>query len=119
LESLHSSDILPPSDTPPSPDGVNQGASRVEMPTKVKISGPMNGTPIPLGHKFGGKEPPTEAVQSDRRDKVKSRMFQWGWRQHGGERLMADQPINVHVISTVQRNPLPLHNPTFTARCLA
>jgi RalA-binding protein 1 len=57
------------------------------MPTKVKISGPMNGTPIPLGHKFGSKEP--EVMQSDRRDKVKSRMFQWGWRQHGGECLAA------------------------------
>jgi RalA-binding protein 1 len=116
---LHSSDILPLSDCPASPDGVNQGASRVDMPAKVKISGPMNGTPIPLGLKFGAKEPPTEAVQSDRRDKVKSRMFQWGWRQHGGERLITDQPINVHVISTVQRNPLPLLMQTFTARYLA
>jgi RalA-binding protein 1 len=110
LESLHSSDILSPSDRPASPDGVDQGASRVDMAAKVKISGPMNGTPIPPGHKFGGKEPATEAVQSDRRDKVKSRMFQWGWRQHGGERLTADQPINVHVISTCPDKPLaPAH----------
>ena len=38
----------------------------------------MNGTPIPPGHRFGAKEPATEAVQSDRRDKGKSRLFQWG-----------------------------------------
>jgi RalA-binding protein 1 len=92
-EPLHSSESLPQSDRPASPDGVNQGASRADMPAKVKISGPMNGTLIPPGHKFGAKEPATEAAQSDRRDKVKSRMFQWGWRQHGGERLTADQPI--------------------------
>lgn len=91
-EPSHLSDSLPQSDRPASPDGVNQGASRADMPTKVKISGPMNGTPIPPGHRFGGKEPATEAAQSDRREKVKSRMFQWGWR-HGGERLTADQPI--------------------------
>ncbi len=92
-EPLHSSESLPSSDRPASPDGVNQGTSRTDMPTKVKISGPMNGTPIPPGLKFGAKESATEAAQSDRRDKVKSRMFQWGWRQHGGERLTADQPI--------------------------
>jgi RalA-binding protein 1 len=91
-EPLHSSESLPQSDRPASPDGVSQGASRADMPTKVKISGPMNGTPIPPGHKFGGKEPVTEAAQGERRDKAKSRMFQWGWRQHGGERLTADQP---------------------------
>lgn len=82
LEPLRSSESPSPGDRPASPEGVYQGASRTEMPAKVKISGPMNGTPIPPGHKFGAKE--TEAVQSDRRDKVKSRMFQWSWRQ-GGE----------------------------------
>ena len=92
-EPLHSSENLPQSDRPASPDGVNQGATRTDMHTKVKISGPMNGTPIPPGHKFGAKEPATEAAPSDRSNKVKSRMFQWGWRQHGGERLTADQPI--------------------------
>jgi RalA-binding protein 1 len=99
LEPLHSSESLPSSDRPASPDGANQGASRVDMPTKVKISGPMNGTPIPPGLKFGAKEPATEVVQSDRRDKVKSRMFQWGWRQHGGERLLPNQPIALTYMS--------------------
>ena len=100
LEHLHSSENASLAVRPASPEGANQAASRTDMPAKVKISGPMNGTPIPLGHKFGAKEPATEAVQSDRRDKVKSRMFQWGWRQQGGERLAADQSIpalKVHV----------------------
>jgi RalA-binding protein 1 len=91
LEPSHSSESPSPGDRAASPEGVNQGASRVDMPAKVKISGPMNGTPIPLGHKFGAKEHSAEPVQSDRRDKVKSRMFQWGWRQQGGEYLMLDQ----------------------------
>ena len=113
LEPLHSSESLPQSDRPASPDGANQKetAPRADMPTKVKISGPMNGTPIPPGHKFGAKEPVTEAVQSDRRDKVKSRMFQWGWRQHGGERLTVDQPIPLtYVIFTCPEKPIaPAH----------
>ncbi|KAI0255798.1 hypothetical protein BJV78DRAFT_1273337 [Lactifluus subvellereus] len=88
LEPLHSSESPSPGDRSASPEGVYQGASRTDMPAKVKISGPMNGTPIPLGHKFGGKE--TEAVQSDRRDKVKSRMFQWSWRQ-------GEKSITTHV----------------------
>jgi RalA-binding protein 1 len=75
------------------------------MPTKVKISGPMNGTPIPPGHKFGAKEAATEAAQSERRDKVKSRMFQWGWRQHGGERSTADRRIE-DVWSTCLEKPI-------------
>lgn len=88
-EPPHSSEGTSLGDRPASPEGLNQGASRTDMPTKVKISAPMNGTPIPPGHKFGAKEP--DVVQNDRRDKVKSRMFQWGWRQHaGGERLAAD-----------------------------
>jgi RalA-binding protein 1 len=85
LEPLHSSESPSSGDRSASPEGVHQGASRTDMPAKVKISGPMNGTPIPLGHKFGAKEPAAEVVQSDRRDKVKSRMFQWSWRQPGGE----------------------------------
>ncbi|KAI0285911.1 hypothetical protein BGY98DRAFT_944001 [Russula aff. rugulosa BPL654] len=120
-EPLHLSDSLPQSDRPASPDGVNQGASRADMPTKVKISGPMNGTPIPPGHKFGGKEPVTEAAQSDRRDKVKSRMFQWGWRQHG-EKPIA--PANVHraVIGVMLEESLDVASiaglPAIVFRCI-
>ena len=43
---------------------------------KVKISGPLNGAPIPAGYKFGGKDAPTEGTSSsDRREKAKSRSF--------------------------------------------
>lgn len=56
---------------------------RVDVNGKVKISGPMNGTPIPAGYKFGGKDAPSEQSSSDRREKAKSRSF-WGFgRQHG------------------------------------
>jgi RalA-binding protein 1 len=58
---------------------------RVDANGKVKISGPMNGTPIPAGYKFGGKDaPPDAAASNDRREKAKSRSF-WGFgrQQHG------------------------------------
>lgn len=59
---------------------------RVDASGKVKISGPMNGTPIPAGYKFGGKDapPPDVPSSSDRREKAKSRSF-WGFgrMQHG------------------------------------
>jgi RalA-binding protein 1 len=83
FEPSRSSETASLGDRPASPEGAHQGVSRTDMPAKVKISGPMNGTPIPMGHKFGGKESTSEATQGDRRDKVKSRMFQWGWRQAG------------------------------------
>nr|GAT55103.1 predicted protein [Mycena chlorophos] len=78
LDTVVSSPItpLPPqSDRPHSPD------------SKVKISGPINGAPIPAGYKFGGKdaapaEPSTPASASDRREKVKSRSF-WGFGRPG------------------------------------
>ncbi|KAI0047253.1 RhoGAP-domain-containing protein [Auriscalpium vulgare] len=65
------------------------GEPRPDMNGKVKISGPMNGTPIPAGYKFGGKDAPRDesAAQAEqRRDKAKSRMFGWGWRQGGAEK---------------------------------
>ena len=56
---------------------------RVDAHGKVKISGPMNGTPIPAGYKFGGKDGPSEQSQSnERREKAKSRTF-WGFGRHG------------------------------------
>ncbi|KAI0305947.1 hypothetical protein B0F90DRAFT_1814774 [Multifurca ochricompacta] len=93
LESAQSSESPSPGERPASPEGVNQNALRADMPAKVKISGPMNGTLIPPGHKFGAKEPASEVVQSDRRDKVKSRMFQWSWRQQGEKSIV---PTHVH-----------------------
>lgn len=54
--------------------------------TKVKISGPLNGTPIPSGFKFGKdrekeKEENTSGG-SDRREKARSRFWP-GWRANG------------------------------------
>ncbi|KAI9464570.1 hypothetical protein BJY52DRAFT_1249989 [Lactarius psammicola] len=92
-ESALPSESPSPGDRSASPEGISQSAPRAEMPAKVKISGPMNGTPIPPGHKFGAKEPAVETAQSDRRDKVKSRMFQWGWRQQGEKPIT---PVHVH-----------------------
>ncbi|KAI0675456.1 hypothetical protein C8Q78DRAFT_1074473 [Trametes maxima] len=64
---------------------------RVDAHGKVKISAPMNGTPIPAGYKFGAKEapppeqPPPLPTTNDRREKTKSRTFKnWGFgRTHG------------------------------------
>lgn len=67
------------------------------MNGKVKISGPMNGAPLPAGYKFGsgvaGKEPEPPAqtglglglmpTPGDRREKAKSRMF-WGFGRPSG-----------------------------------
>jgi len=81
----------------------------------------MNGTPIPPGHKFGAKEPATEAVQSDRRDKVKSRMFQWGWRQQG-EKPIASTHVHRAVFGVTLEESLEVANiaglPATVFRCI-
>jgi len=54
---------------------------KLDGSSKVKISGPMNGTPIPSGFKFGGKDTPSadsSAAANERREKAKSRSF-WGF----------------------------------------
>ncbi|KAI0763764.1 hypothetical protein BD413DRAFT_483510 [Trametes elegans] len=69
----------------PEKDGA-PNTPRVDAHGKVKISGPMNGTPIPAGYKFGGKDapppeqPPPLPTPSDRREKTRSRAFKnWGF----------------------------------------
>ncbi|EJF64182.1 hypothetical protein DICSQDRAFT_178675 [Dichomitus squalens LYAD-421 SS1] len=67
---------------------------RVDAHGKAKISGPMNGTLIPDGYKFGAREapPPEQAPPhlptSDRREKTKSRSFKnWGFgKSHGSDK---------------------------------
>ncbi|KAJ3720873.1 hypothetical protein C8R42DRAFT_626917 [Lentinula raphanica] len=76
-QSQMSSPVGPsPSERVPSPEKMD----------KVKISGPMNGAPIPAGYKFG-KDNPSEVTMtpssSDRREKAKSRSF-WGFGRPGG-----------------------------------
>jgi RalA-binding protein 1 len=52
---------------------------RADQSSKVKISGPIGGTPLPAGFKFGKDIPPEQPTPpSDRREKAKSRMF-WGF----------------------------------------
>ncbi len=68
-----------PADRVPSPE-------KLDASSKVKISGPMNGAPIPSGFKFGGKEAPSadlSAAANDRREKAKSRSF-WGFGKTNG-----------------------------------
>ena len=65
----------PQTDRAPSPD-------KLDSLSRVKISGPMNGAPIPSGFKFGGH---SDAVttSNDRREKAKSRSF-WGFGKANG-----------------------------------
>ena len=74
----------------PSPEK-DPNTPRVDAHGKVKISGPMNGTPIPAGYKFGAPkeapqpEQPPPMPTTDRREKTRSRAFKnWGFgRTHG------------------------------------
>jgi RalA-binding protein 1 len=55
--------------------------------SKVKISGPLNGTPIPPGYKFGKEaEAAAAAAANDRKDKAKSRSF-WNFGRPYGKVL--------------------------------
>ncbi|KAG8753097.1 hypothetical protein FRC11_007720 [Ceratobasidium sp. 423] len=51
-----------------------QHQERAPSPDKVKISGPINGAPIPAGHRFGDAPP----IGNDRERKAKSGRF-WGF----------------------------------------
>lgn len=63
--------------------------------SKVKISGPMGGTLIPSGFKFGKESNPEPTTSSaDRREKAKSRGF-WGFgKASGGNSAAADKHPN-------------------------
>ncbi|KAG5645735.1 hypothetical protein DXG03_005431 [Asterophora parasitica] len=82
LDTVVSSPIQPsPVERGPSPD-------KLEANAKVKISGPLNGAPIPSGFKFGGKDAPSasESTAADRR--LKSRSF-WGFAKSNGDKSQA------------------------------
>jgi RalA-binding protein 1 len=76
LNTVQSSSVASsPTDRIPSPD-------KLDTNGKVKISGPMNGTPIPSGFKFGKDVPSvSEAAAAERR--AKSRSF-WGFGKANG-----------------------------------
>jgi RalA-binding protein 1 len=82
-----------PGDPEPSAD-----TPRAEAHGKAKISGPLGGTVIPAGYKFGGKDPSAESGSSaaDRREKAKSRF--WGFGKNGASRLI---PFNLPPPDTV------------------
>jgi RalA-binding protein 1 len=63
-----------------------QPPQRAPSPDKVKISGPMNGVPIPAGYRFGGKDPDTNpsSAGNDRERKAKSGRF-WGFGRTPGK----------------------------------
>lgn len=75
--------------TPNTPRPADQEAvadtPRADAYPKAKISGPLGGTVIPAGYKFGGKDAPAESGPSaaERREKVKSRSF-WGFGGKNG-----------------------------------
>ena len=77
-KSFHPSSVAPNqsySDRAPSPE-------KVDASSRMKISGPMNGAPIPSGFKFGGHTEITP-TPSDRREKAKSRSF-WAFGKMNG-----------------------------------
>ncbi|KAK2465626.1 hypothetical protein APHAL10511_002170 [Amanita phalloides] len=74
----------PNADRAPSPD-------KLDSSTRMKISGPMNGAPIPSGFKFGGHAE-VAAIPGDRREKAKSRSF-WGFgKANGDKQILAAAP---------------------------
>ncbi|CCM02547.1 uncharacterized protein FIBRA_04650 [Fibroporia radiculosa] len=89
-----------PERTPSPEKDAAASTPRVDAHGKVKISAPMNGTPIPAGYKFGGKDAPSEAstASSDRREKAKSRTF-WGFGRHDKPNTPAMIPRAVFGVS--------------------
>ncbi|PPQ72546.1 hypothetical protein CVT24_004884 [Panaeolus cyanescens] len=77
----------PPPERAPSPE-------KLDASGKVKISGPMNGAPIPSGFKFGGKDaatPDSTTSANDRREKAKSRSF-WNFGKANGDKSQVPVP---------------------------
>jgi len=97
LNPLRSTPIAERDDSPE--NDTDPHTPRVDVHGKVKISGPMNGTPIPAGYKFGGKDgPPDPQSSSERREKAKSRTF-WGFGRHEKANMPAHTPRNVFGVS--------------------
>jgi RalA-binding protein 1 len=67
--------------TPKPGDQESVDTPRADGPAKAKISGPLGGTVIPAGYKFGGP-PESGPSAADRREKAKSRSF-WGFGKNG------------------------------------
>ncbi|CAE6482088.1 unnamed protein product [Rhizoctonia solani] len=77
----HYPDMLPPQTKKPNrasyhPSAQQHHQERAPSPDKFKISGPINGAPIPAGHRFG--DAPPAGAGNDRERKAKSGRF-WGF----------------------------------------
>ena len=68
----------PPSPEKSSPATTSPLSTRDDAGKLGKISGPINGAPIPAGYKFGSKDPPPEHSSNERERKSRSRAF-WRW----------------------------------------
>lgn len=95
--------------TPSTPARPEQEAAPAEH-TRPKISGPVGGTVIPAGMKFGGKDTPSEPAPSaqDRREKAKSRSF-WGFGKGNGKSYTTDLATLFISFHQRQKNILLLH----------
>lgn len=93
---------LAPPDRVPSPE---------KLDSKVKISGPMNGAPIPSGFKFGGFSSDATAASNDRREKAKSRSF-WGFGKTTGEDLFLFEcfSYSLMIMNYCRRQVTPYHS---------
>ncbi|KAI5989328.1 hypothetical protein EDD15DRAFT_2171667 [Pisolithus albus] len=88
LTSMSLSPVAPTfPDRAPSPDLGSTPMKHGESNGKVKISGPLNGAPIPLGYKFGSKEGEGPS-SNDRREKAKSRSF-WGFGSKPADKVVS------------------------------
>lgn len=90
LSSISVSPVAPVfPDRAPSPDVGSTPLKHGELNGKVKISGPLNGAPIPPGYKFGSRDVVGEcsSSSSDRREKAKSRSF-WGFGSKPADKVV-------------------------------
>lgn len=105
-----------PLDRAPSPEKPSDTNPR------VKISGPMNGAPIPTGFKFGGggKDASSDGNSSaERREKAKSRSF-WGFgKPGGGGRFLCLSIILSSADAFVYRRPLTSNDGASRSLCCA
>ena len=75
---------------PPDPE-LAADTPRADAHGKAKISGPLGGTVIPAGYKFGGKDTPESGPSAaERREKAKSRF--WGFGKNGTSWVVHCQP---------------------------
>jgi RalA-binding protein 1 len=90
LQSVASSSAPEPRVPTPDPTTREQNGH-----SKVKISGPMNGTLIPPGYKFGKEAQPEAAAvaaSNDRKEKAKSRSF-WNFGRPYGKFFLKKRPF--------------------------